>query len=159
VAAVTCAQNTTYACPCTGPSCELHSIDNGEVGGGPCSAERSALGACNAQDTSSHGEVSGTRAACQWSMEQPETRCFPVCHDALNYFSAECDGPPGGPFRCSCELNGVPIIDDAAGTIQTFLADDCQGAGQAMADGKCFEGLNCCFTWSESSDAGSPVSE
>jgi len=56
-------------------------------------------------------------------------------------------------------LNGRILYDDKTQEWASFLADDCQGAAQRIADGFGVKDVDCCFTWFPTTDTGTPGAE
>lgn len=152
VAAATCrATKIAHTCPCNGNDCELETTFAGTLDH-PCDSEAAALNNCIGKRPG--GSVKGTRAECGWQADAPGS-CFVECSAPdFEYVSSRCSGPPGGPFRCPCLLNGRLLVDDATEDERWFVADSCEAAGKQLANGQCFDGINCCFTWTGSDGKG-----
>lgn len=124
-----------------------YQISGGMFGGGPCLAERTALDSCTvAGDV--HGSVTGAMGTCNWDRTATGTGCDPYCADDLVYFyDADCDGPPGGPYRCICRLNSVELGDALIENGTTFYVNTCEGAAGTLASGFCKKFTSCCYTY------------
>ena len=122
-------------------------ISGGTAGMGACLAERTALDSCIiGQDD--HGGVMGVSGSCSWYRSASGLECQIACSGNLErFYDALCDGPPNGPFACSCRLNGRNLLDSLVSNAPWFYGDTCQDAAQLMADGYCQKIISCCYAY------------
>ncbi len=164
-----CAIQYPYSCPCTGDECVLYVGPDvflrakliGTSDSFPCIESINAFGACLSVPLPYESiEVTGKRLTCHGYVdllgeENPfvEYNCHVICpnpSDGDRQYSFRCLGPVLGPYNCHCALNQIELYDaysiPAADTPQQ-LVPDCETATEMMADGKCHDITDCCFTW------------
>lgn len=129
-------------------------LSGGQVGGGACLAERTALDTCIVTKDRYRGVVTGSMATCNWRRLISGTSCEVVCppgSDTVPWkeFETQCSGPPDGPFQCLCSLNGRGMSDSMIPNGTQFYVDTCQMAGQMLADGYCHKFVDCCYTFTD----------
>src|SRR5262249_38373732 len=133
VAAAKCDATIEYTCPCNVADCILpndvsgYDATKGYVPKGPCYAERTAYEDCKVALSAGYGwgtPIKGSRANVEW--HETPTGCHAEGTDAKPdaLYTAECDGAPGGPYRCNCLVNGRQPVDAALGVPVQFTARD-----------------------------------
>ena len=99
----------------------------GVIGGGACLAERTAFENCDIRNRMA-GDVTGSTGTCSWERPASGTNCHVGCDDLLHFYDTDCDGPPGGPFKCMCRLNGVELADSLVENGTLFYVNTCEEA-------------------------------
>ncbi|HVU03064.1 MAG TPA: hypothetical protein VHE30_14990 [Polyangiaceae bacterium] len=159
VAAVECDLTLPRNCPCgdestwinQDSSCQYPNdvygplTKDGMIPAGPCAVAQSNYTNCVAGQTAEtpFQWVSGSRGDAEWSESSSGCRMDMAWKQGL---SATCEGPPGGPYVCTCFT--YPQVRHEP----TFQAETCAEAGQKMADGACARLFDCCYRWA--TDAG-----
>lgn len=172
-----CAIQYPYSCPCSGSDCTLahpdyHSLDSPY----PCSDSMAAWLSCIDSVHPSDQQfinITGERLSCTGLQDPPVGLvCQISCLDDYipddgditsiefsDIFSFECDGPMEGPLYCECTVNSKPLRDAYTFSPERDLErgifspppnefySDCEAATQAMADGRCHDISDCCFTF------------
>jgi hypothetical protein len=155
-----CAVEYDYSCPCPEEECILAHSNRFPNTPYPCKDEVDARFVCeNSAFANQYRqfEVTGERFSCTGHLRpDDEATCIVVCPNDetdgySDYYRLECGGPLEGPFDCVCTLNLHPLYDAYAffgsDPIPDDLVPDCESATKMMADGKCHDITDCCFTF------------
>jgi hypothetical protein len=118
----------------------------GVIGGGACLAERTAFENCDIKNRMA-GDVTGSTGTCSWERPASGPNCHVGCDDLLHFYDTDCDGPPGGPFKCMCRLNGVELADALVENGTMFYVNTCEEAAGKLANGYCQKYASCCYTY------------
>jgi hypothetical protein len=122
-------------------------LSGGMIGGGACLAERTAIDGCKVANRL-EGMVTGSTGTCGWERPATGTSCRAFCpDDLLLFYDSDCDGPPGGPFRCFCRLNDVILADALVENGTMFYVNTCAEAAGMLANGYCQKYTSCCYTY------------
>jgi len=94
---------------------------------------------------------------CDWELPPSGVGCSVACQeDPTRWYGVDCNGPPNGPFSCTCQLNGRDIGDSLNHNVNQFEVNSCKESGQLLADGHCKQFLNCCYTFFDSIEQSLP---
>jgi hypothetical protein len=148
LAGMQCQVQQDYACPCSLQGCYAPSMTGSIID--LCDNEMDAFMTCHFELSEEFAQFTGKRASCEMYMqlEDPgdcDIRCFIDSGEPVTSYGAECDGRPSGPVECSCTAMGNKLSDIRGN--YSVIGSDCNEAAQALADGKCIEIMDCCFTW------------
>jgi hypothetical protein len=144
---VRCALARTDFCPCSGNDCYF---DPAGLNYGPdCAATYSALEACSHGNVG-YGTVSGKLGTVWWHVDQ--NGCVTDWNGTYrDITSADCTGMGDSIQECSCTASGVFLGDESQYINESayyfWYGSNCADVAQQVADGKCANILDCCFTW------------
>lgn len=163
-------EEVRYRCPCDAENaCEISDGMNGPLRP-PCDDVQQRYNECHWTSADGLNEsvahyVTGEAGTCSWWEMPPAAGCQLQCMgdepsaDGLpqDSIGARCFGPPGGPYSCNCTVNTRDLLDSALTGAEVIDGEDCTTVAQKIADGACFEILDCCIRWVGSAGFGTPA--
>jgi hypothetical protein len=164
VASMECGIARTDYCPCSEDGC-FFSPQFASFGG-RCDAAFAALTTCITAGVTI-GTETGRAGDYSWNVNANGCQAYGAIMDGptvVDSLSADCKGPPGGAQECFCNVNGNFLGDQTdavanGGTYVSWQASDCRDVARQLADGRCADILDCCFTWISTSQSGATIEQ